>query len=99
MHEPTAPTTVSNFEQPSAGPAPRTGKRSFGAVFDNSHLSKPAHGGSRPEVSNHGQDIAQIELGDGSLVDYDQCVDMKLLVYKRADGSKQHRKCPAPAKC
>ncbi|MCJ1357585.1 MAG: velvet protein [Icmadophila ericetorum] len=76
----------------------RLGKRAFGKVFDTGHLNQPVHGGMRPELATHGQDIAQIQLDDGTLVDEEEdgLPNLKLLSYRRADGSRQHKKCPSP---
>lgn len=73
------------------------GKRSFDAVFDTSHINQPLHSGLRPSIAGLGQDIPSIEADDGYMLDgEDPRTSMKLLSYRRADGSKQSRKCPSP---
>ncbi|KAL8931159.1 MAG: hypothetical protein Q9211_007186 [Gyalolechia sp. 1 TL-2023] len=75
----------------------RSGKRSFGAVFDSSHLSRPMHSGMRPGLIDQGREVPQVEAEDGSLQDeYDVEGMSKLLTYRRADGSRQVKKCPSP---
>ena len=73
-------------------------KRSYGSTFDSSHMNQPMHGGMRPSAAHHGQDLPQIETDDGDLADdYGDFDDMRgPLVYKRADGSRQAKKCPSP---
>lgn len=107
MPGPVATVTYGNSYEPSSvARAPisassnsgRPGKRAFGKVFDTGHLNQPVHGGMRPELATHGQDIAQIQLDDGTLVDEEEdgFPNLKLLSYRRADGSRQHKKCPSP---
>ncbi|KAL8705035.1 MAG: hypothetical protein Q9201_001842 [Fulgogasparrea decipioides] len=84
-----------------AAPTPvdtaRTGKRSFGSVFDSSHMSRPMHSGMRPGVIDQGREVPQVEAEDGSLHDeYDLEGMSKMLQYRRADGTKQMKKCPSP---
>ena len=75
----------------------RSSKRSFAKVFDTAHLNQSVHGGMRPDIMKHGQDVAQIQLDDGTLIDEDEELpNLKLLSYRRADGSRQHKKCPSP---
>ena len=85
-----APGTVS------ADTVSRTGKRSYGSVFDQSHIKQSFHSGMRPDISKQSQDIAQVQLEDGSLEDEDDLASFKLLSYRRADGRRQHKKCPSP---
>ncbi|KAL8991902.1 MAG: hypothetical protein Q9169_007550 [Polycauliona sp. 2 TL-2023] len=75
------------------------GKRSFGAVFDSSHLDRPMHSGMRPRATDQGREVPQVEAEDGSLEDeYD--IDLsKMLTYKRADGSMHMKKCVSPRNC
>ena len=74
----------------------RTGKRSFGTVFDSSHLDRPMHGGMRPGATDQGREVPQIEAEDGSLEDeYDIDVS-KMLTYRRADGTTHMKKCVSP---
>ncbi|MCJ1340316.1 velvet protein [Bachmanniomyces sp. S44760] len=93
----TANTPHSAMDLSSAYP-PKSGssKRSFSKVFDSTHISQPMQSGMRPDLAEHGQDVAQIELDDGTLEDEDSLASLKLLSYKRADGSRQHKKCPSP---
>ena len=74
----------------------RATKRSYERVFDITHLNQPVHSGQRPDTTKHGQDLAQIQLDDGSVEDEFDIRTMKLLIYRRADGSRQHKKCPSP---
>ncbi|MCJ1465669.1 velvet protein [Pseudocyphellaria aurata] len=78
------------------GTTPRTGKRAFGAVFNTDHLNQPMHSGMRPSSASHGQDVPQIEADDGSLEDEYDMQSLKMLAYRRADGSRQLKKCPSP---
>ncbi|KAL8709798.1 MAG: hypothetical protein Q9220_005584 [cf. Caloplaca sp. 1 TL-2023] len=85
----------------SAGPVSadtsRIGKRSFGSVFDSSHLDRPMHGGMRPGVIDQGREVPQVEAEDGSKYDeYDLEGMTKLLTYRRADGTRQIKKCVSP---
>lgn len=73
--------------------AQRTGKRAFGRVFDTAHLNHGVQGGVRPEAA--GQDVLQVECDEG-LVDEDDLINLKMLSYRRADGSRQHKKIPSP---
>ena len=69
------------------------GKRTFGSVFDSTHLNQPMHSGMRP--STQGQDIPQVDTDEALEDEYDQDIK-KLLSYKRADGTQQLKKCPSP---
>ena len=90
--------SYSTMSQPNTGGLVRPSKRSFGKVFETAHLNQPIHSGMRPDLATHGQDANQIHLDDGTVVsDEEDFVTMKLLSYRRADGSKQHKKCPSPA--
>ena len=71
----------------------RSGKRSYDKSFSTSHINQPMQGGARPEAS--GQDIAQVACDEG-LVDEDDLPDLKMLSYRRADGTRQHKKIPSP---
>ena len=86
-------TTTPSSTNPSM---PRNTKRAFGAVFDSEHINQPMHSGMRPSTKNHGQDIPQIEAEDGSLEDEYDMHSLKMLSYRRADGSRQLKKCPSP---
>ncbi len=91
---------VPNAQHQSLAPQPidaaRTGKRSYGSVFDSSHLNRPMHSGMRPVVTDQGREVAQIEAEDGSIYDEFDLDPMKMLSYRRADGSRQIKKCPSP---
>ena len=82
--------------QKSTEVAGRSAKRSFAAVFDTTHMNQPIHSGMRPSMANQGQDVSQLELDDGTLEDEDDMPNLKLLSYRRADGSRKHKKCPSP---
>lgn len=71
------------------------GKRVHGEVFDTSSLMQPAWGGQRPELASHGIDLPQFTLDDGLLADLREHTN--IMEYKRADGSRQLKKCPAAA--
>ncbi|MCJ1249642.1 velvet protein [Trapelia coarctata] len=93
--------TQSPFAYPSTSHPPtdaptRLGKRAYGSVFDTTHINEPIHGGGRPNTARHGQGVAQIELDDGTLEDEEEMPNLKLLSYRRADGSRKHKKCPSP---
>lgn len=74
----------------------RTGKRSYGSVFDSSHLNRPMHGGMRPGAIDQGREVPQVEAEDGSIHDEYDLESMKMLSYRRADGTRQIKKCPSP---
>ena len=72
-------------------------KRLYGDVFDATPMNQPMHGGMRPNTASQSQDLPHIETADGEYADaYGDLDDMAPLVYKRADGSRQARKCPSP---
>lgn len=55
------------------------------------------HGGMRPGVIDQGREVPQVEAEDGSLQDeYDVEGMSKMLTYRRADGTRQVKKCPSP---
>lgn len=70
----------------------RTGKRGFDSAFDATHIERPMHGGERPSLAQHGQDIVQIEADDGTMVDD----HTRMLTYKRAGGQLVVRKPHSP---
>ncbi len=77
----------------------RTAKREFGTVFDTSHLNQPIHNGMRPTSADQGRDREFLEADSGETEDaYEDLEDFraKTLIYKRADGSQQAKKCPSP---
>lgn len=71
-------------------------KRAYGHVFDTSHFNHPQQGGSRPNPLYHAQDTPKIETDDGDVQDLYADTLNTALVYKRANGSQQARKCPSP---
>ena len=71
----------------------RPGKRAYGNVFDTKHVNQPVQGGARPEAT--GQDVPQVECDEG-LTDEMDLANLKMLSYRRADGSRQHKKIPSP---
>jgi len=74
----------------------RMSKRSHEQVFDNSHQYQAMHSGMRPSSFSTGRDVPLIEAEDGSLVDEYDMTKMRMLAYRRADGTKQVKKCPSP---
>lgn len=91
-----SPYAYSATTQPAVDNTSRSAKRSFASVFDTSHINGSIHSGMRPSTAKHGQGVAQIELDDGTVEDEDELPNMKLLSYRRADGSRKHKKCPSP---
>lgn len=77
---------------PQTGGGTRTGKRPYGEVFNQEHITKPMHGGMRPNST--GQDLAHIEVEDGSMADEYEVASLKVLAYKRADGTRGIKRCP-----
>lgn len=91
----TAPEGVTKYSYsvlPQAGSGPRTGKRPYGKVFNQEHITQPMHSGMRPNCT--GQDLAQIEAEDGSMADEYDVASLKVLAYKRADGTRGIKRCP-----
>ena len=91
----------STNHQPSTDNFPsRSAKRGYGNVFSETHIEQPLHSGMRPSSADQGRDREQIETETGELEDmYSDIARMRsqnLLVYKRADGSHQTKKCPSP---
>ena len=72
----------------------RNTKRVYERVFDTSHYSAPVADGSRSDAV--GQDILQIDTEESGLVDEEEFAKMKMLSYRRADGSQHHKKIPSP---
>lgn len=105
--QPTITGPCSEYEMPNKyplyPPAPhlsnpgsaRSTKRPFASVFDSDHLNQPMHGGMRPSNASHGQEPPQIEADNDISDDYGNLRE-NLLQYKRADGSRQYKKCPSP---
>ena len=71
-------------------------KRLHEQVFDNSHQYQPMHSGMRPSSYSHGRDVAQIEAEDGTLVDEYDMSSVRTVSYRRADGTRQVKKCLSP---
>lgn len=67
-------------------------KRAFGTVFSSDHLTQPMHSGMRPITQYESNPL--IEAEDGSVWDEYDVQSMKQLTYKRADGSRNSKKCP-----
>lgn len=91
----TAPEGVTKYSYsvlPPARTGPRTGKRPYGKVFNQEHITQPMHSGMRPNCT--GQDLAQIEAEDGSMADEYDLASLKILAYKRADGTRGIKRCP-----
>lgn len=80
----------------SAESTTRPAKRSYSKVFNTAHLNQPMQSGMRPDLLNHGQDVGHIQLDDGTVEDVSEVPNFNLLSYRRADGSRQHKKCPSP---
>lgn len=77
--------------------ARNTTKRPFDTVFDNRSLQQPMYSGMRPSSADQGKDRVQIETDDGELEDlYGDDLSVKTLVYKRADGTQNAKKCLSP---
>lgn len=74
----------------------RSTKRLFSSVFDTNHINQPMHSGMRPSSASHGQDPPQIEAEDDDVDEDYGRMHANLLQYKRADGSRQYKKCPSP---
>lgn len=91
---PISSTTTSITVDPSCSSG--TSKRSFGAVFDSSHLDRPMHSGMRPRAIDQGREVPQVEAEDGSLEDEYDVNLSKMLTYKRADGTTHMKKCVSP---
>ena len=82
---------------PSATADPvRPTKRQYGAVFDTNHLTQPIYAGARPNAALMAQEVPQVETEDGKYDDMTDMADLKVLSYRRADGSKTMKKCPSP---
>ena len=83
--------------QASASSSASQAKRSYGDVFDATHMNQPLHGGMRPAPAIQSQDLPQVETTDGEYADpYTGYEDMTPLIYKRADGTRRAKKCPSP---
>lgn len=77
----------------------RNAKREFGTVFDTSHMNQPIHNGMRPSSADQGRERELLQADNGEVEDaYQNFEDFsaKTLIYKRADGSQQAKKCPSP---
>lgn len=107
--EPTSPNAVMPVHPPPiAGPsyydtaqleAPRPvpqipgGKRSYGSVFNTTHMDQPLRGGARPNLSQAETAYATVTMDDE---EDDDCFDMDALKmhYRRADGTEISRRIP-----
>lgn len=74
----------------------RPTKRQYGVVFDTNHLNQPMYAGARPNAALLAQEVPQVEAEDGKYDDLTDLPDLKVLSYRRADGSKTMKKCPSP---
>lgn len=72
----------------------RNGKRAYDRVFDTTHINSSVADGARPEAV--GQDMLQIEADEEGLVDEDHYAALRMLSYRRADGTRHHKKIPSP---
>jgi hypothetical protein len=95
-----SPTSYESPSFPTQSPIQSTitnasrGKRAYDHVFDTTHLNNSVSHGARPEAN--GDDVLQIDGEENGLVDEEQFAQLKMLTYRRADGSKQHKKIPSP---
>lgn len=91
---------ATNHQQSTDPMSTRPVKRGYSKVFSDTHMDRPLHSGMRPSSADQGRDREQIETDTGELEDiYSEIAMMRsqnLLVYKRADGSHQTKKCPSP---
>ncbi|KAI9877772.1 MAG: velvet protein [Pleopsidium flavum] len=71
----------------------RSSKRSYGSVFNSTHMDKPLHSGMRPSTLHQAQDN---ELDDDSYHGTYDFPDANIMSYRRADGSTYRKKCPSP---
>ena len=76
---------------PSASTSARSGKRSYEKVFDPG-FGQSLHSGARPAIV--GQDVLQIACDEEGLVDSAEAIDLHMLSYRRADGTRQLKKVP-----
>lgn len=92
------PYTSTNVQ--SADPlSAHSSKRPYQQAFSTQHMQEPLHSGMRPNSADQGQDREQIQTDNGDLEDAYSDIDAlrtRLLIYKRADGSQQAKKCPSP---
>ena len=70
-------------------------------MFSETHIHQPFHDGMRPSSPDQGPRGILMDTDNGHIADevYSDIELMKaqnLLVYKRADGSHQTKKCPSP---
>ena len=70
----------------------RASKRSYGSVFNSSHMDKPLHGGMRPSTPGQAPETEFDDEYDGSL----DFPEHNVMSYRRADGSMYRKKCPSP---
>ena len=69
-------------------------KRAYDRGFDTSHMNSSLTNGARPHVV--GVDIPVLETDDGEVMNDDELAAMKVLEYRRADGTKSHKKIESP---
>ncbi|KAL8634487.1 MAG: hypothetical protein Q9228_007918, partial [Teloschistes exilis] len=93
-YTPYIPTPHTAIPTPMPIETSRNGKRSYGSVFDTSDQTRSLHDRMRPEAV--GMALPQVEAEDGTLHDYDIDGIGKMLSYRRADGTRQVKKCPSP---
>lgn len=80
----------------------RSAKRGYGKVFSETHIHQPFHDGMRPSSPDQGpprgilMDTDNGHIADEVYSDIELMKAQNLLVYKRADGSHQTKKCPSP---
>lgn len=82
--------------QPATTEPIRSSKRQYAAVFDTNHINQPMYAGARPNAALMAQEVPQVEAEDGKYDDMVDLPDLKVLSYRRADGSKTMKKCPSP---
>lgn len=82
--------------QPMTSDPVRSSKRQYATVFDTKHLNQPMYSGARPNAALMAQEVPQVEAEDGKYDELTDLPDLKVLSYRRADGSKTMKKCPSP---
>ena len=94
-YDPSGAGTYGFPSQITTGRATAGTKRMYDRSFDATHLNNSVVNGARPEAI--GQDTLQIDTEDNGVMDeYEVQQLQSLLIYRRADGTKQHRKVPSP---
>ena len=69
-------------------------KRAYDKGFDTSHISSSLTNGARPD--GVGVDISQIDADEEGFIDNDHYAKLKVLQYRRADGTTAHKKVTSP---